>query len=46
MLCQMAMSGLFSAADVAQTINEYGWGADQVEEREQRMITWIREKWG
>ena len=39
-------TGLFSAADVARTINEYGWGADQIKEREQRMIAWIREKWG
>ncbi len=39
-------TGLFSAADVARTIDEYGWGADQIKEREQRMITWIREKWG
>ena len=39
-------TGLFSATDVARTINEYGWGADQIKEREQRIITWIREKWG
>ena len=39
-------TGLFSAADVARTINEYGWEADQIKEREQQMITWIREKWG
>lgn len=39
-------TGLFSAADVARTIDEYGWEADQIKEREQRMITWIREKWG
>ena len=39
-------TGLFSATDVARTIDEYGWGADQIKEREQRMITWIREKWG
>ena len=39
-------TGLFSAADVAQTIEEQGWGTDQIKERERRMIKWIREKWG
>ena len=39
-------TGFFSARDVAQTIEEQGWGADQIKEREQRMIAWIREKWG
>ena len=39
-------NGFFSAADVAQTIETQGWGNDQIEEREQRMIAWIREKWG
>ena len=38
-------TGLFSARDVAQTIEEQGWGADQIKEREQRMINWIRERW-
>ncbi len=39
-------TGLFSARDVAQMIEKRGWGADQIKEREQRMIEWIREKWG
>ena len=39
-------TGLFSARDVAQTIEEQGWGADQIKEREQQMIEWIRERWG
>ena len=39
-------TGLFSAADVAQTIEQEGWRTDQIKEREQRMIAWIREKWG
>lgn len=39
-------NGFFSAADVAQTIETQGWGNDQIKEREQRMIAWIREKWG
>ena len=39
-------TGFSSARDVAQTIEEQGWGTDQIEEREQRMIAWIREKWG
>ena len=39
-------NGFFSARDVAQTIEEQGWGEAQIKEREQRMIGWIREKWG
>ena len=39
-------NGFFSAADVAQTIETHGWGNDQIKEREQLMIAWIREKWG
>ncbi|RKU25429.1 DUF262 domain-containing protein [Candidatus Poribacteria bacterium] len=39
-------TGLFCAAEVAQTIREEGWGAPQIEEREQKLLTWIRETWG
>ena len=39
-------NGFFSARDVAQTIEDQGWGEAQIKEREQRMIKWIREKWG
>lgn len=39
-------TGFFSAREVAQTIEERGWGTDQIKEREQQLITWIREKWG
>ena len=39
-------TGLFSACDVAQTIEKQAWGEAQIEEREQRIIAWIREKWG
>ena len=39
-------TGLFSACNVAQTIEERRWGADQIKEREQRMIKWIRGEWG
>lgn len=38
--------GLFCGPAVAQTIREEGWGADQIEEREQKLLTWIRETWG
>ena len=38
-------TGLLSAAEVAQTIQEHGWGVDQIREREQRMVEWIREGW-
>lgn len=39
-------TGLFSAAEVAQTIREEGWGAPQIEERERKILAWIRETWG
>ena len=39
-------TGFFSARDVAQTIEKQGWGAAEIEEREQQMVAWIRDKWG
>ena len=39
-------TGLINAAEVARTIQQDGWGQEQVEEREQRLIEWIQEKWG
>ena len=39
-------TGLFCAAEVARTIREEGWGAPQIEEREQKLLAWIRETWG
>ena len=38
-------TGLLSAVEVAQTIQQSGWGAEQVAEREQRLIKWIRDIW-
>jgi hypothetical protein len=38
-------TGLLSAVEVAQTIQQSGWGAKQVAEREQRLIKWIRDIW-
>ena len=38
-------TGLHCATEVAETIRREGWGPDQVEERENRMITWIRQQW-
>lgn len=39
-------TGLFCATEVAQTIREEGWGAPQIEERERKILAWIRETWG
>ena len=39
-------TGLLTAVEVAQTIEASGWGVKQIEEREQRLIEWIQEKWG
>ena len=38
---------LLIAEEVAETIEaEENWGIKQIEEREQRLIEWIKEKWG
>jgi hypothetical protein len=34
-------TGLDAASDVAQTIEKDGWGAAQVEQREQRLLDWV-----
>ena len=39
-------TGLFIATEVARTIERDGWGIEQIEEREQRLLNWIRCKWG
>lgn len=39
-------TGLLCAAEVAQTIREEGWGAAQIEKREQKLLAWIRKTWG
>ena len=38
-------TGLLIAKEVGQTIQRSGWGADQIEEREQQLIEWIQHKW-
>ena len=38
-------TGFYIAREVAQTIKENGWGAKQVEEREQKILEWIRQEW-
>jgi Protein of unknown function DUF262/Protein of unknown function (DUF1524) len=39
-------TGLHSATEVAHTIDNLGWGAAQVEQREQRLLEWVRGTWG
>ena len=39
-------TGLFCAAEVAQTIREEGWDALKIVEREQKLLAWIEETWG
>jgi hypothetical protein len=39
-------TGLHSAIEVAHTIENDGWGATQVEQREQRLLDWARQTWG
>ena len=38
-------TGLLIAKEVGQTIKQSGWGADEVQEREQRLLEWIRWRW-
>ena len=39
-------TGLHAATEVAQTIESVGWGREQVEQREQLLLEWIRQTWG
>jgi hypothetical protein len=39
-------TGLHSATEVAQTIETEGWGAAQVEKREQQLLAWVHKTWG
>lgn len=39
-------TGLHSATEVAHTIETDGWGAAQVEQREERLLEWARQTWG
>jgi len=39
-------TGLRAASEVAQTIESTGWGPAQVEQREQRVLEWVRRTWG
>jgi hypothetical protein len=38
-------TGLQCATEVAQAIESDGWGVAQVEEREQRLLEWVRSTW-
>ena len=38
-------TGLLIAKEVGLKIKQGGWGADDVQEREQRLLEWIRWKW-
>ena len=38
-------TGLFIAKEVGLTIQQSGWGAEQIEEREQQLIEWIQCEW-
>ena len=39
-------TGLRSATEVADTIEQQGWGLAQVEAREHRLLEWVRKTWG
>ena len=38
-------TGFFIAREVAHTIGKNGWGAEQVEEREKKILEWVRQEW-
>ena len=38
-------SGFFIARDVAKTIRHCGWGTEQIEERERKILEWARDEW-
>ena len=39
-------TALYAATEVAQTIESDGWGPQQVQQREQRLLDWVRQTWG
>jgi hypothetical protein len=38
-------TGLYTVADVAKTIEGTGWGLAQIEQREQKILEWVRQVW-
>jgi hypothetical protein len=38
-------TGMYSAVEVASTIEGQGWGQRQVEEREKKILDWVRKTW-
>ena len=38
-------TGLYAAAEVANTIEIKGWGKQQVMEREKKLLEWVRQVW-
>ena len=36
-------TGLYAAAEAAQTVESDGWGPAQVQQREQRLLEWVRQ---
>jgi hypothetical protein len=39
-------TGLHAATEVADTIEKDGWGAAQVDQREEQLLQWVRRTWG
>ena len=38
-------TGFHSAVEVADSIRQHGWGIEQIEERENKLLDWIRHEW-
>ena len=38
-------TGLYAASEVAETIEAQGWGLKQVEEREKKLLEWVKRTW-
>jgi hypothetical protein len=38
-------TGLYAASEVAKTIEATGWGAAQIEDREKKILDWVRSTW-
>jgi len=38
-------TGMYAADEVASTIEKQGWGLAQIEEREKKILDWVRETW-
>jgi hypothetical protein len=38
-------TGLYSASETATMVEDHGWGLAQIEQREKKLLAWVRQTW-